>query len=235
LGAIGYATAAKLASLGARCLFLHRGSTSAVDWLAGLPGRDLCHVDHVADLLDSAHLRSASEFVRQRCGRCDMLVNSAGRPRTVPLASLQSLTDEVIDDMLRLNLRTAIATIREFIPLLIDSGVGLIVNVSSIAARTAAGSNRAYIAAKAGLDAASRARTRAFAPQVRVVTVCPGAVESSFVSDRGKQYVSRIASYTPPGRIGFPEEAAAAIAAIATSLRFATGCELVVDGGRALR
>ena len=132
------------------------------------------------------------------------------------------------------NWRGVFATIRAFHPLLAASGDGLIVNVSSISATTGTGSNIAYVAAKAGVDIMGKALARSLAPTVRVLTVSPGVVESSFVPGRGADFNAKAAASTPLKRIGQPDDVAAAIEACATTLRFATGQTLVVDGGRAL-
>ena len=69
---------------------------------------------------------------------------------------------------------------------------------------------------------------------MRVLTVSPGVVESAFVPGRGADFNAKTAATTPSKRIGQPDDVAAAIEACATTLRFATGQTLVVDGGRAL-
>lgn len=234
-GAIGLATARRLAALGARCVLLSRASAGRAAQLDALPA--VAHGAHLAldaDIADSASLRAAADAVQQACGRCDILVNSAGFTRAVPAADLEGLTDELIDDVLRVNFRGVFATIRTFAPLLKASGDGLIVNISSIAGFTGVGSNLAYVAAKAGLDVVGDALAKAFAPAIRVVSVSPGAVESGFVPGRGADFNAKTASTTPLGRVGQPDDVAAAVEALATTLRFATGNRLVIDGGRHL-
>ncbi len=172
--------------------------------------------------------------MRADYGRCDILVNSAGHTRPVAAGDLDALTDELIDDIVTANFRGVFATIRAFAPLLKESGDGLIVNVSSIAGFTGVGSNLAYVAAKAGLDVVGDALAKALAPAVRVVSVSPGAVESAFVPGRGAEFAAKMASTTPLGRIGLPDDVAATIEALATTLRFVTGTRIVVDGGRHL-
>ena len=66
------------------------------------------------------------------------------------------------------------------------NGDGLVVNISSIAATTAVGSNIAYCAAKAGMDVMGAALARALAPAIRVLTVSPGVVDTDFVAGRDK-------------------------------------------------
>jgi NAD(P)-dependent dehydrogenase (short-subunit alcohol dehydrogenase family) len=90
------------------------------------------------------------------------------------------------------------------------------------------------VAAKASLDVVGDALAKALAPTVRVVSVSPGAVASSFVPGRGDDFNASVAATTPLGRIGQPEDVAAVIEALATTLRFVTGTRIVVDGGRHL-
>ena len=235
LGAIGYASARRLAALGATCVLLHRKGDDAAERAAALPSEHgQRHGALRADIVDSASLQAAAAKVQATHGRCDILVNSAGHTQPVPAADLDALTDELIDDLLRANFRGVFATIRAFAPLLKASGDGLIVNVSSIAGFTGVGSNLAYVAAKAGLDVVGDALAKALAPAVRVVSVSPGAVASAFVPGRGAEFADKMAATTPLGRIGLPEDVAATVEALATTLRFVTGTRIVVDGGRHL-
>lgn len=233
-GAIGLATARRLAALGATCVLLHRGDAPAAMALAtALPGSQP-HGAVRADIVDSATLKAAADTVAQQWKRCDILVNSAGFTKAVPAADLDALDDDLIDRLMQANFRGVFATIRAFVPLLKASGDGLIVNVSSIAGFTGVGSNLAYVAAKAGLDVVGDALAKALAPAVRVVSVSPGAVESGFVPGRGAEFNTKTAQTTPLGRVGQPDDVAATIEALATTLRFVTGTRIVVDGGRHL-
>jgi 3-oxoacyl-[acyl-carrier protein] reductase len=126
------------------------------------------------------------------------------------------------------------AAIRAFAPMLKASGDGLIVSVSSIAGQTGVGSSIAYCAAKAGIDVMTKSLARALAPDIRVLAVAPGVVDTGFVPGRGADFNAKIAASTPLGRIGSAQDVAAAILACATSLQFSTGTTIVVDGGRSL-
>jgi 3-oxoacyl-[acyl-carrier protein] reductase len=75
---------------------------------------------------------------------------------------------------------------------------------------------------------------RALAPEVRVMGVAPGAVDTGFVPGRGADFNTKAATTTPLKRIATADDVAEAVLACATSLRFATGTTLVVDGGRSL-
>jgi NAD(P)-dependent dehydrogenase (short-subunit alcohol dehydrogenase family) len=233
LGAVGKATASRLAALGARVVLLHRKSSEeATAFLETLAGSG--HGEVQASITDSVSLAKAALDVQSRFGRLDILVNTAGFTRPVPAADLAGLTDELIDDIFKANWRGVFATVRAFHPMLKASGDGLIVNVSSISGFTGNGSNLAYVASKAGIDILGKSLARALAPEVRVLTVSPGVVESAFVPGRGADFNAKAAASTPLRRVGQPDDVAAAIQACATTLRFSTGQIVVVDGGRAL-
>lgn len=233
-GGIGLATAKRLAALGARCVLLYHRAAPAVvaQHLADLPGNG--HLSFQAAVTDSAQLQAVAEQIATQCGVVHILVNSAGYTRAVPAADLDALSDDLIDDILKVNFRGVIATIRAFMPLLKKSEDGLIVNISSIAGFTGTGSNLAYVAAKASIDVVGDALAKAFAPQVRVVSVSPGVVDSSFVPGRGADFNDKAAATIPLRRIGTVDDVAAAVQACATTLRYVTGTRLVVDGGRHL-
>ena len=235
-GAIGWATAKRLAALGARIVSIDRSEPEKVQALLDtLPKvASGAHFALTASITDSAALNAAADAVNQRAGRCDILVNSAGFTKPVAANDLEGLTDDLFDAVVQTNLRGVFATIRAFTPLLKANGDGLIVNVSSIAGITGSGSNLAYAAAKAGVDLLTKALGKALAPQIRVIAVSPGVVDSSFVPGRGAEFNEKAAATIPLKRIGHVDDTAAAIEACATTMRFATGSRFVVDGGRSL-
>ena len=157
-GAIGFATAQRLAALGARIVSLDRQGLEAVQQrLDTLPNAATAqHFALTASVTGSASLRLAAEHVKARAGRCDILINCAGFTLSIPPKDMETLSDELFDSIMVTNLRGVFSTVRSFAPLLKESGDGLIVSVSSIAAFTGVGSNLAYVAAKAGLDALTK-------------------------------------------------------------------------------
>jgi NAD(P)-dependent dehydrogenase (short-subunit alcohol dehydrogenase family) len=233
-GAIGLATAKRLAALGARCVLLYNSETaeSAAAKAALLPGSG--HLCFKAPITDSQLLKSVAAEIEKQCGVVHILVNSAGYTKPVPAADLEALTDELIDDILKVNFRGVISTIRAFMPLLKKSDDGLIVNISSIAGFTGTGSNLAYVAAKASIDVVGDSLAKAFAPFVRVISVSPGVVDSTFVPGRGADFNEKVAGTIPLKRIGTVDDVAAVVQACATTMRYVTGTRIVVDGGRHL-
>lgn len=232
-GAIGAATARRLAALGARVVVLHRGtSDKAQPLLQTLTGHG--HGAVTASVTDSAQLENAAQIVERNFGPARILVNCAGHTQPVPAGNLQALSDELIDDMFASNWRGTFAAIRAFAPQLQAGDDGLIVNVSSIAGMTGLGSNLAYAAAKAGIDALTKGLAKTLAPKVRVLAVSPGVVDSSFVAGRDANFNAKVGATIPLQRVGTPDDVAAVIQACCTSLRYATGSIFVADGGRHL-
>jgi 3-oxoacyl-[acyl-carrier protein] reductase len=232
-GGIGGATCWLLAAAGATVVIgYHAGRERAEVAIASLPGAR--HLALPVSLADSATIAAFRDQVLAHLGRVDMLVNTAGTTKAIPHPDLEALSDDLIDQLFINNWRGVFATIRAFAPALKTSGDGLIVNVSSIAATTGIGSNIAYCAAKAGLNTMTHSLARALAPEIRVMVVSPGVVDTEFVPGRGRDFKEKAAAATPLKRLTLPDDVAEAILACATSLRFSTGSEIVVDGGRHL-
>jgi 3-oxoacyl-[acyl-carrier protein] reductase len=89
-------------------------------------------------------------------------------------------------------------------------------------------------AAKAGIDVVTKPFGRALAPEVRVMGVAPGVVDTNFVPGRGADFNAKTAATTPLRRVATPTDVAEVVLACATSVRFSTGTTEVVDGGRTL-
>jgi 3-oxoacyl-[acyl-carrier protein] reductase len=232
-GGCGKATAKMLADEGATVVVTHRpGKAAAAGFIDGLPGTG--HAAFPVDVIDTGSISALKDFVAGRFGRCDILVNSAGFTKPVDPANLDELTDELIDRMFAVNWRGQFAVIRAFAPMLKASGDGLIVNISSIAGFNGQGSSIAYSACKAGIDVMGKTLARALAPQIRVMTVSPGAVETSFVPGRGAEFYAKAAATAPLRKIPQAEDVASAVLACATHLKMSTGSLIIVDAGRAL-
>ncbi len=232
-GGIGAATARSVAQAGARVVVTYRSDRKGAEALVA----DLAGTGHLAlpaDVADSATLNALAGTVAERCGRADILVNAAGFTAAVPAHDLDALDDDLIDRLFQVNWRGCFATIRAFRPLLAAHGDGLIVNISSIAGMTGAGSNLAYAAAKAGIDALTKGLARSLAPDIRVVAVSPGMVDTGFVPGRDAAANAKAAQSIPLRRVADPADVADAVLACATLLRYSTGTIVVTDGGRSL-
>ena len=235
-GGLGSAICTKLASDGMRVVVGYNHSADAAHKLvATLMGAG--HSARSAPVTDSTALTALAAGIAQDYGYCDVLVNCAGITRFVPHSDLDALDDQLIDAILATNVRGAFAAVRAFRTLLDNSllpGGGVVVNVSSIAANIAMGSNVMYCASKAALDNMTKSLARALAPRIRVVSVSPGLVDTEFVKSLDQVWRDEQASRAPLGRLATPQEVAAAVAAVITTLTCTTGSVVKVDGGRTL-
>ena len=163
-------------------------------------------------------MSEAIAAVDKRHARLDLLVNSAGITRFVPHGDLDALDDALISRILDVNVRGVIASVRAALPLMRRGGGGAIVNISSIAGVTAMGSNIAYCASKAAVDNLTKSLARALAPDIRVVSVSPGLVDTEFVRGLDQSWRDEQAGRTPLRRLAEPEEVARAVLAVGNEL-----------------
>ena len=91
-----------------------------------------------------------------------------------------------------------------------------------------------YSASKAAMDNMSMSLARALAPEIRVVSVAPGLVDTEFTRGWSPQVRGRMIDETPMGRLATPEDVARAVLAVAVDLPMTTGVVVPVDGGRPL-
>ncbi len=231
-GGIGQAICSVLAENGASVVIGYNQSKKKaekiLEQLAEVPAG---HLICPAVVTDSQSLKDAALSVKSKFGKCDILINCAGVTKFVEHQDLESLDDALIDLILTTNIRGVIASIRAFLPLLQQSEKGLILNISSIAARTAMGSNIAYCASKAAVDNLTVSLARALAPKIRVISIAPGLSDTEFVQGLDQEWRDQQAELTPLGRLALPEEVASAVLASAAHLTFTTGTVIPVDGG----
>jgi 3-oxoacyl-[acyl-carrier protein] reductase len=230
-GAIGAATAQRLAEAGAKVVVGYNSKPDQAAAVAdALPGTG--HVPLRIPMLETKLIREAAAIVERDFGRCDVLVNSAGFTRMVAHANLEALDDDLIDAIFAANVRGPFATVRAFAPLMKRSGDAFIVNISSVAAITGSGSNIAYGASKAALDTMSLSLARVLGPEIRVMTVSPAAVDTAFVPGRTTAMVEKVAATTPLKRVVQADEVAQAVMAAVVHLTSTTGWVIPVDGGK---
>ncbi|CAN5773962.1 SDR family oxidoreductase [soil metagenome] len=183
---------------------------------------------------DSATLEAAAEWLAERHGRLDVLVNCAGVTEPVDHDDLDGLTDALIDQIFTTNWRGPFATVRAMRRLLDVSDRAVVINISSVAGVTGQGSNVAYCASKAALDSMTRSLARALGPEIRVVSVSPGWVRGAYADRMPAGLLEAQERATPLRRLATPDDVAAAVHATIVDLWFTTGVAIPVDGGRPL-
>lgn len=182
-----------------------------------------CHVGRWAQI-DALVERSYAEF-----GRIDILVNNAGMS---PLSRSSAETEErLVDSVLALNFKGPFRLSALIGARMAAMEGGSIVNVSSLASIRPMPEYAPYAAAKAALNALTKAHSVEFAPRVRVNAILPG----SFRTDIAKHWPAGKEQNTPAvmKRFGEPEEIVTTLLYLVSDhSRFTTGAMIRVDGGR---
>ncbi|MCW3063478.1 MAG: family oxidoreductase [Solirubrobacterales bacterium] len=166
---IGEAAARELAADGYRLALLARRA-DRVEALAAELGNGALAIE--ADVTDRDSIVAAAERVKNELGGADVLVNNAGVMLLAPFSSEQRVE---IRQMVEVNLLGAMTTTEVFLDQLRDGG-GDLVNISSVAGRTARPGSSVYNATKWGLGGWSEALRQELQPDVRVMVIEPGAV-----------------------------------------------------------
>lgn len=230
-GGIGSAISHRLAEAGAKVVLTYRRSKAQTEAVArNLPGEG--HLVVRAPVDDSPSLNKLAAQIASTYGTLDVLINNAGITKPVPHDDLDSLDDDLIDSIFRTNWRGAFASIRALKELLMKGDGGVVINISSIAGVTGIGSNVAYCASKAALNAMTISLGRALAPKIRVVSVSPGWVYGEYAKQADPAYLQEQIDKTPLGRLATHADVAETVLAVITMMPFTTGCIIPVDGGR---
>ena len=179
------------------------------------------------DIGDPAGVQAIAGAVRERCGRLDLLVNSAA---SFEPADLLDVDVEAWDHVMNVNLRGPFLLVRESAALLRENQ-GAVVNILDLGAFKPWTQHPHHAVSKAALLHLTKILARVLAPEVRVNAVAPGAVLMPEVSDAADRERER--RRTPLQRLGSPEDVLRTVLFLAAS-PFITGEVLVVDGGRSL-
>jgi NADP-dependent 3-hydroxy acid dehydrogenase YdfG len=166
---IGEATARALAASGHRVALLAR-RVDRIQALAAELGNGALAIE--ADVTDRGSIEAAAGRVQSELGGADILVNNAGMMLLGPFTSDQRAEQR---QMVEVNLLGAITATEVFLDQLRDGG-GDLVNISSVAGRTARSGNAVYAATKWGINGWSEGLRQELLPDVRVIVIEPGAV-----------------------------------------------------------
>ena len=229
---IGKATAVRLARDGV-CVVISGRDPAVLDAVAA-EVRAAGGQAHVCagDLRDTGMPERLVETAASQFGRLDILVNSAGIAKLVPLLEIDESTwQSFLDLHLTATFRCGQAAAKAMIA---SGRGGRIVNLSSIAASMAMYGNGAYAVAKAGVSALTRAMAVELAPhRITVNAVAPGpvATEQLRAVYSGPMYAERSRSI-PLNRLAEPAEVAHVIAFLASpAAEYLTGQIVTIDGG----
>lgn len=134
----------------------------------------------MGDISDATVCQKMANFVKNKWGRADIVVNCVGTTKGAAYERLDQLTENDFSKMFLINATAPFLVAQAFQPLLKQSGDGVIINISSAAGITGKGSSIAYAAAKGAENTLTLALSQALSPEVRVNAVCPSFIDSSW-------------------------------------------------------
>jgi NAD(P)-dependent dehydrogenase (short-subunit alcohol dehydrogenase family) len=233
---IGRTTAVLFAKEGARVAITGRNEMRGLAVVEEIEAASGTAIFIRSDVRSAAECRQAVEQTLQTFGRLDILFNNAGvfYPNTVP-----DSTEEEWDLTLDICLKGTYLMSKFALQAMLAQKSGVIINNSSGWGLLGGNAAAAYCAAKGGVVLLTKAMAIDHGPQgIRVNCVCPGDVDTPMLPEdarrRGMKWEDYLATASdrPMGRIGKPEEIAAAVLFLASDeAHFITGAVLAVDGG----
>ena len=234
---IGRATALAFAREGANVVVAdidQRGNQDTVRMIEDLGGQAFA-VN--CDVTRSEDVQTALSRTVERFGRLDYAFNNAGaEQQPKPMADI---TEEEWDRIITVNLRSVFLCLNYEIPLMLQRGGGAIVNTSSGAGIKVFGRGASYAAAKHGVVGLTKDAALDYAASgIRINAICPGIIDTEmmdrFTGDTPEGR-DRVIAQEPIGRMGKPDEIAAAVLWLCSdAASFVTGHALVADGGQTL-
>jgi len=237
---IGRAIAERLASEGARIIVTGRTESEIDETALSLGG-----IAIRVDLADRSSVRAAVDAINVRSEDIDVLVNNAGFAESVPY---ERTDDELWDRLLEVNVTSAFALCRAFVPGMIERGFGRVVNIASNAGLTGYAYSVGYCASKHAMVGMTRALAVEVARSpVTVNAVCPGWTRTRMSGDAVERIANKtgrslddarkvLENMSPRGRFTEPEEVAHVVAMLCAP----AGCSIhgqtiAVDGGQVMK
>ena len=228
---IGAASALALAEAGADVVISSRTKDQLDGVAAQIEALGRRAVVVPADLSDLDAVAALADVAQRELGRLDVVVNNVGG--SMPRAFLDTSPRRLISEF-SWNVATAHALTRAAVPIMLETGGGSVVGISSMMGRTAGRGFVAYGTAKAGLSHWTRLAAQDLAPRIRVNAIAVGSIATSALEIVLEDDALRTAMEqgTPLKRIGDPEEIAATVLFLASPAGgYMTGKVVEVDGG----
>ena len=233
---IGAAIAELFAQAGAHVYVADRDAKGGKETVGRIKGTKRSAEFLALDVSKEEDCESVRQAVCSSFGRLDVLVNNAGIGY---VGTLLQTSGADLDRLYAVNVRGLFNVTKAFLPGMVERKYGVIINLASIGGIVAVRDRLAYCTTKFAVVGFTKALALDHARQgIRCNCICPGRVETPFVSARLKEYpdpqkaYQEMASTQAIGRMGRPDEIAAAALYLASDeSAFMTGSEFIIDGG----
>ena len=229
---IGRAIALRLAEDGANVAVIYAGSADKAEAVVNeITALGVNAKAFRCNVADSAAVNETVKAVTNDLGKIDILVNNAGITRD---GLMLRMKDEDFDAVLDTNLKGAFNMIRACYSGFIRKKSGRIINISSVSGIMGNAGQANYSASKAGVIGLTKSVARELASRgITCNAVAPGFIQTDMTENLGDN--NPLLNSIPLGRMGKPEDIAAAVAFLASdSAAYITGEVLKVDGGLAI-
>lgn len=208
-----------------------RSKSEEVEKLEELYGDKVYFVP--CDISSEGDIDNLVKETKEKFGTIDLLVNNAGVAPKVRKDVLE-ITPDDFDAVIDINMKGTFFVTQKFSPLLIENGVGRIVNISSMSAYTASVNRGEYCISKAGISMITKLFAARLAEYgISVLEIRPGIIETDMTSKVKEKYEKLISEgITPIKRMGQPEDIGKCVSSIAKgNFDFCTGTVIDCDGG----
>ncbi|MDR1350449.1 MAG: 3-oxoacyl-ACP reductase FabG [Zoogloeaceae bacterium] len=227
---IGKAVALELGHQGATVIATATDEAALADTDAFLKAANVKGRGALMDVRDLLQVEAALAAIEKEFGAPTILVNNAGITRD-NLA--MRMKDEEWDDLMDINLKAVFRMCRAVMRGMMKARQGRIVNITSVVGHAGNAGQVNYCAAKAGVGGMSRALARELASRnITVNCVAPGMIDTIMTQSLPEAQKTALLAHIPLGRLGQPEDIAAAVAFLASpAAAYITGATLHVNGG----
>jgi NAD(P)-dependent dehydrogenase (short-subunit alcohol dehydrogenase family) len=187
------------------------------------------------DVSSEADVKALAEFVRQRFGHADILVNNAALFAELPKVDFREIPVETFDRVMAVNVRGPFLMAKHIAPLMLSRGRGKIINIASGTAYKGQRDMAAYVTSKGAVVSMTKALARDLGPsKINVNSIAPGFTESASVQDNPQQKAHTDATVKSRAiqRAQVPDDLTGALLFLASPASdFVTGQTIAVDGG----